>query len=164
MSMATFFIDCTGFKSLLLGDALGVEFEDWGRWLASDSALAVQTESTEPPSPYTRAIAHRIGWQWRIPLQSRTGNGLVYSSRFCSDDKARDTLLSNLTGRTITDPHPLKFKTGRRVNAWQKNCVATGLSSGFVEPLESTSIHLIDTALVRLMRALPFCRFDSTAS
>jgi len=151
-----FFIDCTGFKSLLLGDALGVEFEDWGRWLASDSALAVQTESTEPPSPYTRAIAHPIGWQWRIPLQSRTGNGLVYSSRFCSDDEARDTLLSNLTGRTITDPHPLKFKTGRRVSAWQKNCVAIGLSSGFVEPLESTSIHLIDTALVRLMRLFPF--------
>ena len=151
-----FFIDCTGFRSLLLGGALGVEFEDWGHWLAADRALAVQTESTEPPRPYTRAIAHASGWQWKIPLQSRTGNGLVYSSRFCSDDDARATLLGNITGETITDPLQLRFKTGRRINAWQKNCVAIGLSSGFVEPLESTSIHLIDTALVRLMRLFPF--------
>lgn len=151
-----FFIDCTGFRSLLLGGALGVEFEDWGHWLAADRALAVQTESTEPPRPYTRAIAHASGWQWKIPLQSRTGNGLVYSSRFCSDDDARATLLSNITGETITEPLQLKFKTGRRLNAWHKNCVAIGLSSGFVEPLESTSIHLIDTALVRLMRLFPF--------
>ena len=151
-----FFIDCTGFRSLLLGGALGVEFEDWGHWLAADRALAVQTESTEPPRPYTRAIAHASGWQWKIPLQTRTGNGLVYSSRFCSDDDARATLLGNITGETITEPLQLKFKTGRRVNAWHKNCVAIGLSSGFVEPLESTSIHLIDTALVRLMRLFPF--------
>ena len=151
-----FFIDCTGFRSLLLGGALGVEFEDWGHWLAADRALAVQTESTEPPRPYTRAIAHASGWQWKIPLQTRTGNGLVYSSRFCSDDDARATLLSNITGETITEPLQLKFKTGRRLNAWHKNCVAIGLSSGFVEPLESTSIHLIDTALVRLMRLFPF--------
>ncbi len=151
-----FFIDCTGFRSLLLGGALDVEFEDWGHWLAADRALAVQTESTEPPPPFTRAIAHAAGWQWRIPLQSRTGNGFVYSSRFCSDDEARATLLGNLTGETITEPLALKFKTGRRVNAWQKNCVAIGLSGGFVEPLESTSIHLIDTALVRLMRLFPF--------
>ncbi len=151
-----FFIDCTGFRGLLLGDALDVEFEDWGHWLAADRALAVQTESTEPPPPFTRAIAHPSGWQWRIPLQSRTGNGLVYSSRFCSDDDARATLLGNITGKTITEPLSLKFKTGRRVNAWHKNCVAIGLSSGFVEPLESTSIHLIDTALVRLMKLFPF--------
>lgn len=151
-----FFIDCTGFRSLLLGGALDVEFEDWGHWLAADRALAVQTESTEPPRPYTRAIAHASGWQWKIPLQTRTGNGLVYSSRFCSDDDARATLLGNITGETITEPLQLKFKTGRRVNAWHKNCVAIGLSSGFVEPLESTSIHLIDTALVRLMRLFPF--------
>lgn len=151
-----FFVDCTGFRSLLLGDALDVEFEDWGHWLAADRALAVQTESTEPPPPFTRAIAHSTGWQWRIPLQSRTGNGFVYSSRFCSDDDARATLLGNITGKTITEPLALRFKTGRRVNAWHKNCVAIGLSSGFVEPLESTSIHLIDTALVRLMRLFPF--------
>ena len=151
-----FFVDCTGFRGLLLGDALDVEFEDWSHWLASDRALAVQTESTEPPPPYTRAIAHSSGWQWRIPLQSRTGNGLVYSSRFCSDDDARATLLGNLTGETITEPRALKFRTGRRTNAWHKNCVAIGLSSGFLEPLESTSIHLIDTAVVRLMRLFPF--------
>ena len=151
-----FFVDCTGFRSLLLGDALDVEFEDWGHWLAADRALAVQTESTEPPAPFTRAIAHPNGWQWRIPLQNRTGNGFVYSSRFCSDDDASATLLGNVTGQTITDPLLLKFKTGRRVNAWHKNCVAIGLSSGFIEPLESTSIHLIDTTLVRLMRLFPF--------
>jgi tryptophan halogenase len=151
-----FFVDCTGFRSLLLGDALGVEFEDWGHWLAADRALAVQTESNEPPPPFTRAIAHSAGWQWRIPLQSRTGNGFVYSSRFCSEDDARATLLGNLTGKTLTEPLQLKFKTGRYADAWHKNCVAIGLSSGFVEPLESTSIHLIDTALVRLMRLFPF--------
>lgn len=151
-----FFIDCTGFRGLLLGEALEVEFEDWGHWLAADRALAVQTTSTEPPRPYTRAIAHSSGWQWRIPLQSRTGNGLVYSSRFCSDDDARATLLGNITGKSITEPRSLKFKTGRRKNAWHKNCVAIGLSSGFLEPLESTSIHLIETALVRLMKLFPF--------
>ncbi|MDH4124064.1 MAG: tryptophan 7-halogenase [Gammaproteobacteria bacterium] len=151
-----FFVDCTGFKSLLLGSALHVEFEDWSHWLAADRALAVQTTSTEPPLPYTRAIAHSSGWQWRIPLQSRTGNGLVYSSGFCSDDDARVTLLGNITGQSITEPRLLKFKTGRRKNAWQKNCVAIGLSAGFIEPLESTSIHLIDTAVVRLMRLFPF--------
>jgi len=151
-----FFVDCSGFRSLLLGDKLGVEYEDWSRWLAADRALAVQTKSTEPPPPYTRAIAHSSGWQWRIPLQSRTGNGIVYSSRFCSDDDARATLLGNLTGETITEPRPLRFQTGRRAKAWHKNCVAIGLSSGFLEPLESTSIHLITTALVRLIKLFPF--------
>ncbi len=151
-----FFVDCTGFRALLLGGALDVEYEDWSHWLAADRALAVQTSSTEPPSPYTHAIAHSSGWQWRVPLQSRKGNGLVYSSRFCSDDDARKTLLGNITGRTITEPHLLSFKTGRRVDAWQKNCVAIGLSSGFLEPLESTSIHLITTAIVRLMKLFPF--------
>ena len=151
-----FFIDCTGFRGLLVGDALGVEYEDWSHWLAADRALAVQTTSTEPPPPYTRAIAHASGWQWRIPLQSRTGNGLVYSSRFCSDDDARATLLGNITGKTITEPRPLRFKTGFRTKAWRKNCVAIGLSSGFLEPLESTSIHLITTSLIRLMKLFPF--------
>lgn len=151
-----FFIDCTGFRSLLLGGALKVGYEDWSHWLAADRALAVQTESAEPPRPYTRAIAHSSGWQWRIPLQSRTGNGLVYSSRFCSDDEARATLLGNISGTTITEPRPLKFRTGRRQEAWRKNCVAIGLSSGFLEPLESTSIHLITTALIRLMKLFPF--------
>ena len=151
-----FFIDCTGFRALLLGDALGVEYEDWSHWLAADRALAVQTTNTKPPHPYTHVIAHPCGWQWRVPLQSRTGNGLVYTSRFCSDDDARATLLDNITGKPITEPRLLRFKTGRRTNAWHKNCVAIGLSSGFLEPLESTSIHLITTGIVRLMKLFPF--------
>jgi tryptophan 7-halogenase len=150
------FIDCTGFRSLLLGEALGVGLEDWSHWLAADRAWAVQTESTQAPPPYTRAIAHPVGWQWRIPLQHRTGNGIVYSSRFCSDDEARSVLLDNLTGPTITQPRQLKFRTGRRQQPWQRNCIALGLAAGFLEPLESTSIHLITTALVRLMRLFPF--------
>ncbi len=151
-----FFIDCTGFKGLLIGEEMGIEHEDWSHWLAADRALAVQTESTEAPPPYTRAIAHPNGWQWRIPLQHRTGNGLVYSSRFCSDEEAHATLLANLSGNTLSEPRLLRFKTGRRKKAWHKNCVAIGLSSGFLEPLESTSIHLITTSLVRLMRLFPF--------
>ncbi len=151
-----FFIDCSGFRGLLIGEALGVEYEDWSHWLAADRALAIQTESTGAPPPYTRAIAHPIGWQWRIPLQRRTGNGIVYSSRFCSDDEARSTLLDNITEDATGDPRLLRFKTGRRKSAWHKNCVAIGLSSGFLEPLESTSIHLITTSLVRLMRLFPF--------
>jgi tryptophan halogenase len=150
------FIDCTGFQALLMGDALQVGFEDWSHWLASDSAIAVQTEATEPPPPYTRSIAHRSGWQWRIPLQSRVGNGIVYSSRFLSDDEAQHTLLSNLPGETRTEPRLLKFVTGRRLQAWHKNCVALGLSSGFVEPLESTSLHLVMTGIFRLIRLFPF--------
>ena len=150
------FIDCTGFRGLLIGDALGVEYEDWSHYLAADSAIAVQTESPEPPRPYTRAIAHDAGWQWRIPLQTRTGNGIVYSSRFLSDEDAEKTLLANLTGKPLTEPRRIKFKTGRRVKTWHKNCVAIGLSSGFLEPLESTSIHLVTTALIRLMKLFPF--------
>lgn len=154
---ADFFIDCTGFRSLLLGEALGVPFEDWGHWIASDRAWAIQSESEETP-PYTRAIAYDCGWQWRIPLQHRTGTGFVYSSRFCSDEKARDILMSNLPGKPIKDPWLLKFRTGRREVPWRKNCVAIGLAGGFIEPLESTSIHLITTAIVRLMRLFPFSR------
>lgn len=151
------FIDCTGFRALLIGDALQVGYEDWSHWLASDRAIAVQTEATEPPPPYTRSIAHASGWQWRIPLQSRVGNGIVYSSRFLSDDEAQHTLLSNLTGETRTEPRLLKFCTGRRRQAWHKNCIALGLSSGFLEPLESTSIHLVMTGIFRLIRLFPFC-------
>jgi tryptophan halogenase len=151
-----FFIDCTGFRGLLIGEALGVGYEDWGHWLAADSAWAVQSESTQAPPPYTRAIAHPIGWQWRIPLQHRTGNGIVFSSRFCSDEEARSLLLRNLTGAAIAESRLLKFRTGRRPEPWHRNCVALGLAAGFLEPLESTSIHLITTALVRLMRLFPF--------
>jgi len=150
------FIDCTGFRALLIGEHLGVEYEDWSHWLAADSAIAVQTEAVEEPCPYTIATAHEAGWQWRIPLQHRVGNGIVYSSQFLSDDEARSTLLGNLTGPTITEPRQLRFTTGRRKKAWHRNCVAIGLSSGFLEPLESTSIHLITTAILRLMKLFPF--------
>ena len=150
------FIDCTGFRSLLLGDALGVEFDDWSHWLFSDRAIAVQTTATEPPPPYTRAIAHDAGWQWRIPLQSRVGNGIVYSSRFLSDDEARSTLINNISGDMLSEPRLLKYRTGCRQKSWHKNCVALGLSSGFIEPLESTSIHLVMTAIIRLIRLFPF--------
>ena len=150
------FIDCTGFRSLLLGDTLGIEFDDWSHWLFSDRAIAVQTTATEEPLPYTRAIAHPSGWQWRIPLQSRVGNGIVYSSRFMSDDDAKQTLLNNVTGDLITEPRFLKYRTGSRQKSWHKNCVALGLASGFIEPLESTSIHLVMTAIIRLIRLFPF--------
>ena len=150
------FIDCTGFRALLIGDALKVGFEDWSQWLVSDSAIAVQTQATEPPPPYTRSIAHASGWQWRIPLQSRVGNGIVYSSRFMSDDEAKHTLTSNLTGEMLTEPRLLKFATGRRLKSWHKNCISLGLSSGFLEPLESTSIHMVMTGIFRLIRLFPF--------
>jgi tryptophan halogenase len=150
------FIDCTGFRSLLLGETLGVEFDDWSHWLFSDRAIAVQTSSIEEPIPYTRATAHASGWQWRIPLQSRVGNGIVYSSRFMSDDEAKDILLNNITGDVLTEPRLLKYRTGSRQKSWHKNCVALGLASGFIEPLESTSIHLVMTAIIRLIRLFPF--------
>lgn len=151
-----FFIDCTGFRALLIGEHLDVGYEDWSHYLAADSAIAVQTKAVEEPRPYTQAIAHPAGWQWRIPLQGRVGNGIVYSSKFLSDDEARSTLMRNLTGEPITEPRQLRFTTGRRKKAWHKNCVAIGLSSGFLEPLESTSIHLVTTALLRLMKLFPF--------
>jgi len=150
------FIDCTGFRALLIGDALKVGYEDWSHWLISNSAIAVQTEATEPPPPYTRSTAHASGWQWRIPLQSRVGNGIVYSNRFLSDDEAQHTLTSNLSGEMLTDPRLLKFATGRRQKAWHKNCVSLGLASGFLEPLESTSIHMVMTGIFRLIRLFPF--------
>jgi tryptophan halogenase len=151
-----FFIDCTGFKALLIGESLDVGYQDWSHYLAADSAIAVQTKAVEEPRPYTQAMAHSAGWQWRIPLQNRVGNGIVYSSKFLSDDDARSTLMGNLTGEPITEPRQLRFTTGRRKKAWHKNCVAVGLSSGFLEPLESTSIHLVTTALLRLMKMFPF--------
>ncbi|AXR05556.1 tryptophan halogenase family protein [Salinimonas sediminis] len=151
-----FFIDCTGFHGLLIGKALGVGYEDWSHWLAADRAVAVQTELTSAPVPYTKSIAHPAGWQWQIPLQHRMGNGLVYSSRFMDAQQAQDVLLDNLPGAPVADVRHLAFKTGRRHKAWHKNCVAIGLSSGFLEPLESTSIHLITTAILRLMKLFPF--------
>jgi tryptophan halogenase len=150
------FIDCTGFRGLLIGENLGVGYEDWSHFLAADSAIAVQTQAVEAPVPYTRAIAHSAGWQWRIPLQNRVGNGIVYSSQFLSDDEARSTLMGNLTGPALTEPRQLRFTTGRRKKTWHLNCIAIGLSSGFLEPLESTSIHLVTTAILRLMKLFPF--------
>jgi tryptophan halogenase len=149
------FIDCTGFRALLIGDALKVPYEDWSAWLHCDSAVAVQTASVRDPIPYTRSIAHGWGWQWRIPLQHRVGNGMVYSRHHTSDDEARQTLLAHIEGETLTQPRVIRFSPGRRRQTWSHNCVAVGLASGFLEPLESTSIHLIHRAAIRLMQMFP---------
>ena len=149
------FIDCTGQRALLIEQTLHAGYEDWSHWLPSDSAIAVQTESTEAPKPYTRSIAHPFGWQWRIPLQNRVGNGIVYCSKHVTDDDAKTTLLNNIEGEPLTEPRVIKFRTGTRRKHWFKNCVAIGLSSGFLEPLESTSIHLIQQGIVRLLRMFP---------
>jgi len=150
------FIDCTGFRGLLIEQTLHTGYDDWSHWLPCDSAVAVQTKSVGPPIPYTRAIARESGWQWRIPLQSRVGNGLVFCSRYLSDDDAIQTILDNIEGEPITEPRVIKFRTGKRRRHWNKNCVAMGLASGFIEPLESTSIHLIQRAIIRLMQMFPY--------
>jgi len=150
-----FFVDCTGFRGLLIEQTLHAGYDDWQHWLPCDSALAVQTENVRPPLPYTRSIAHEAGWQWRIPLQHRTGNGMVYCSKFWSRDEAEARLRANLEGDLVTEPRPIKFQTGTRRRHWVKNCVAVGLSSGFMEPLESTSIHLIQRSVVRFMQMFP---------
>jgi tryptophan halogenase len=150
-----FFIDCTGFRALLLGETLGVGYQDWSKWLPCDRALAVPSERLPTLVPYTRATAKDAGWQWRIPLQHRTGNGHVYSSGFTTDDAAADTLLAGLDTRALADPRPIRFTTGRREAFWAHNCAAIGLSSGFLEPLESTSIHLIQSHVSRLIQLFP---------
>nr|WP_324258037.1 tryptophan halogenase family protein [Cellvibrio fontiphilus] len=144
------FVDCSGMSALLIQQALGVGYEDWSHWLLSDSALAVQTRSLAEPDPFTRSSARSAGWQWHIPLQHRVGNGYVYSSRFISEDQARAELLANLKGELLTEPRLIRFNTGMRREFWHKNCVAIGLSSGFLEPLESTSISLIQTGISKL--------------
>lgn len=149
------FIDCTGFKGLLIEDALHTGFEDWSHILPCDSAIAVQTKTVSKPIPYTRSIARDAGWQWRIPLQSRTGNGLVFCSKYMTDEEAKQTLLDNVEGELLNEPRVIKYKTGTRRKHWNKNCVAIGLSSGFIEPLESTGIHLFQKAIVRLMLMFP---------
>ena len=149
------FIDCTGFRSLMLGKTLGVPYLDWSQWLPCDSALTVACESSDAFRPYTQALSRKAGWQWRIPLQHRTGNGHVYCSRFVSDDEAASILLANLDGAPLADPRPIKFTSGRREIFWSHNCVALGLAAGFMEPLESTSIHLVQSALARLLNVLP---------
>lgn len=150
-----FFIDCTGFRALLLGKALGVGYDDWSKWLPCDRALAVPSERLPTLVPYTRATAKDAGWQWRIPLQHRTGNGHVYSSGFTTDEAAADILLAGLDTKPLGDPRPIRFTTGRRQAFWAHNCVAIGLSSGFLEPLESTSIHLIQSHVSRLIQHFP---------
>jgi tryptophan halogenase len=150
------FIDCTGFRGLLIEQTLHTGYDDWSHFLPCDRAVAVQTESVGPPIPYTRSIARESGWQWRIPLQSRVGNGLVFCSRYMSDDEAIQTILDNVEGKTINEPRVIPFRAGQRRRHWNKNCVAVGLSSGFIEPLESTSIHLIQRSVTRLMQMFPY--------
>ncbi len=150
-----FFIDCTGFKGLLIEKALHTGYEDWSHWLPCDSAVAVQTESVGDPIPYTRCIAHEAGWQWRIPLQNRVGNGMVFCSNYFSDDEVIEKLLNNVEGKPLNNPKVIHFRTGRRRKQWNRNCLALGLASGFLEPLESTSIHLIQQGIVRFLRMFP---------
>lgn len=150
-----FFIDCTGMRALLIEKTLHTGFESWSHWLPCDGAIAVQTEAVAPPIPYTRSIARESAWQWRIPLRHRVGNGLVYSGAYQDDESAQRQLMENIEGKPLTDPRVIKFQTGRRRKQWHKNCLAVGLSSGFLEPLESTSIHLIQQNIVRFLRLFP---------
>jgi tryptophan halogenase len=149
------FIDCSGMRALLIGDALRNGYEDWNKWLLCDRAQAVPCASVSPLTPYTRSTARKCGWQWRIPLQHRIGNGYVYASDLISDDEVAQTLLANLDGEALADPRPVRFAPGRRLKAWDKNVIALGLSSGFLEPLESTSIHLIQTGIHRILAMFP---------
>ena len=149
------FIDCSGFRSVLIGDELGAKFEDWSHWLPCDRAVAVPCVRAAETTPFTRSTVRSAGWQWRIPLQHRTGNGYVYSSSFISDDEAVATLLANLDGEALAEPRQLRFKAGFRRETWVKNVVAIGLSSGFLEPLETTSIHLIQSGIAKLIALFP---------
>ena len=149
------FIDCTGFRALLIGATMKVPYEDWSHWLPCDSAVAAQTASVGEAVPYTRSIAHGAGWQWRIPLQHRVGNGLVYASRQLDDEVAKQTLLARVQGEVLAPPRVIKFTPGQRRETWKGNVVAIGLSGGFIEPLESTSIHLIQRGVIRLLQLFP---------
>ena len=149
------FIDCSGFRGLVIEETLHAGYNDWSQWLPCDRAIAVPCERTTPLRPFTRATARSAGWQWRIPLQHRTGNGYVFSTRHVSEDEATATLLANLDGPAIAEPRAIAFRTGHRRAFWKKNCVAIGLCSGFMEPLESTSIWLIQNSLARLMSMFP---------
>ncbi|RNJ63762.1 MAG: tryptophan 7-halogenase [Porphyrobacter sp. IPPAS B-1204] len=148
------FIDCSGFRGLLIEEALEAGYDNWQHWLPCDRAVAVPCEKGEF-TPYTRSTAREAGWQWRIPLQHRTGNGYVHCSEFISEDEASTTLLANLDGKPLADPRTLRFVTGKRREFWKHNCVAIGLSAGFMEPLESTSLHLIQYGILRLIALLP---------
>ncbi|MGA1694895.1 MAG: tryptophan halogenase family protein, partial [Burkholderiaceae bacterium] len=153
------FIDCSGFRSLLLGQTLGVAYEDWSEWLPMNRAVAVPCEPAGVFTPYTRATAHGAGWQWRIPLQHRTGNGHVFCNDFMSEDEATQILLENLDGPARAEPRLIQFVTGKRKRCWEQNVIAVGLSSGFLEPLESTSIHLIQTAIDKIIDFFPHTGF-----
>jgi tryptophan halogenase len=153
------FIDCSGFRALLIEGALKTGYEDWSHWLPCDRAVAVPCVSAKDITPYTRATARQAGWQWRIPLQHRIGNGHVYCSRHISDDEAIAVLLGNLDGAPLADPRPIRFQTGKRKQAWNKNVVSIGLACGFIEPLESTSIHLVQMGIAHLLTFFPAAGF-----
>ena len=155
------FIDCSGFRGLLIEGALHTGFEDWTHWLPCDRAVAVPSRSTQPLHPYTRSTARQAGWQWRIPLQHRVGNGYVFSSRHLSEDEATSVLLGNLDGEPMAAPRTIRFTTGRRKLGWNRNVVAVGLASGFLEPLESTSIHLVQKSIQHLLTFFPAAGFDA---
>jgi tryptophan 7-halogenase len=154
------FVDCSGFRGLLIEEALGTGYEHWDKWLPCDRAMAVPCALPGEPDPFTRATARPAGWQWRIPLQHRMGNGHVYASGYMDDDEAERLLLANLEGEQLADARRITFQTGRRKKCWNGNVVALGLSSGFIEPLESTSIHFIQSGIARLIALFPDRRFD----
>ncbi len=157
---ADLFVDCSGFRGLLIEQTLQTGYDDWSHWLPCDSALAVPCASVSPMTPYTRSTAHSAGWQWRIPLQSRIGNGHVYCSKYMSQDEATSILMNNLDGEALAEPRLIKFVTGKRRKFWNKNVIAVGLASGFMEPLESTSIHLIQKSISRLVSFFPSQAFN----
>ena len=154
------FVDCSGFRGLLIEQALKTGYTDWSHWLPCDRAVAVPCANVGPTTPYTRCTARSAGWQWRIPLQHRTGNGYVFSSDFISEDEATATVLANLDGEALAEPRVIRFVGGKRKLQWNRNVYAIGLSSGFIEPLESTSIHLIQSSIARLTAFFPHTGFD----